>query len=890
MISEFLTRLRFLILRKKRSELDDEIRFHLEQAIAAKEGAGLSPSEARRQALIEFGGMDRTREQCDEQRPGWWMDIFARDVRYGLRMLRKSPGFTTVVVLMLALGIGANTAVFSVMNAVLIQLLPVGRPQGLYYVRMANGESNPPGASDTGDAHTSFSEVTFEALRQRSEIFEDLIAYVPLSFNGSVAVRHSELPEEAAGEEVSGNFFSGLSARIEVGRGFTLDDEKSHAPVVVLSNDYWTRSFARDPDILGKTVHIKGVPFTVVGVTARGFNGIEPAVATDFWIPLQKRAELHAWGLPDDSLYGSQRWWSLRMMARLRSGVSPMRAQQELSGTFAAVVKQTIGDVDPKEWKPVLDFAPARGIGGYNEEYRTPVEILMGLVALVLLIACTNVAMMLQARNSVRQHEFSLRMAIGASHANIFRQLLCESLLLVGAGAALGWLFAVSATRMLASWSGIETGLSPDLTVLLFTLLVSVLAAIVFGLVPLWSAVRAPVAGVLRSTSPNTSATRNRVAAGRALLSAQIAVCLILLMAAGLLLRTLRNFATQNLGMLANGLLVFGITPQDSSDTHLFYRRLLDQLGQLPGVKSVSMAENRPGTGWSDNNELTLDGVLQQGALLRSNDVGAGFFRTMGIPVVAGRDVAESDVEKSQPIALVNETFAKRFLANTNPLGHVLGSGEDKRTIVGVVSDSKYEAVAEKPMPMAYYAAMQFSPLGTMHLEVRTHGDAKVMLPALRKSVAALYPSVPLERPMTQQAQFEKSYERQRMFAALGGFFGVLAALLVATGLYGTYSFRVSRRRTEIGLRMALGATRSQVLTMIMRESLWVLMLGLAVGIPLTLLAMRPLKSMLYGISAFDPASFGLAIAALAVVSGCAAFVPARRAASVEPMEALRTE
>ena len=754
---------------------------------------------------------------------------------------------------MLALGIGANTAVFSVMNAVLMQSLPVERPQGLYYVRMANGESNPPGAGDTGDSHTSFSEVTFEALRQRSDIFEDLIAYVPLSFNGSVAVRHGELPEEAAGEEVSGNFFSGLSARIELGRGFTLDDEKSHAPVVVLSYDYWTRSFARDPDILGKTVYIKGIPFTVVGVTARGFKGIEPAVATDFWIPLQSRAELNAWGLPDDFLYGAPRWWSMRMMARLRAGIAPMRAQQELSGTFAAVVKQTIGDVDPKEWKPLLDFAPARGIGGYSEEYRAPVGILMGLVALVLLIACTNVAMMVQARNSVRQHEFSLRMAIGAGHANIFRQLLCESLLLVGAGAALGWLFAVSATRKLASWSGIETGLSPDRTVLLFTLLVSVVAALVFGLVPLWSAVRAPVAGVLRSTSSNTTATRSRVAAGRVVLSAQIAVCLILLMAAGLLLRTLRNFATQNLGMQADDLLVFGITPQGSSDSHLFYRRLLDHVGQLPGVKSVSMAENRPGTGWSDNNELTLDGVLQQGALLRSNDVGAGFFRTMGIPVVAGRDVAESDVEKSQPIAVVNETFAKRFLANTNPLGHVLGSGEDKKTIVGVVSDSKYGGVDEKPMPMAYYAAMQFPSLGTMHLEVRTQGDAMGMLPVLRKSVAALYPSVPLQRPMTQQAQFEKSYERQRMFAALGGFFGVLAALLVATGLYGTYSFRVSRRKTEIGLRMALGATRSQVLTMIMRESLWVLVLGLAAGIPLTLFAMRPLKSMLYGISPFDP-------------------------------------
>jgi predicted permease len=818
------------------------------------------------------------------------VETVGRDLRYGLRMLRKSPGFTFVVMLMLSLGIGANTAVFSVMNAVLMQLLPVERPHGLFYVRMANGESNPPGSGDTGDEHTSFSEVTFEALRQRSDIFEALIAYVPLSFSGSVAVRHGELPEEAAGEEVSGNFFTGLSARIEVGRGFTLNEEKIHAPVVVLSYDYWRRSFARDPDILGKTVSIKGVAFTVVGVTARGFKGVEPAVATDFWIPLQNRADLNAWGLPDDSLYGEPTWWSLRMMARLRSGIAPMRAQEELSGTFAAVVKQTIGNVDPKKWKPLLDFAPVRGIGGYNEEYRTSVEALMGLVALVLLIACTNVAMMVQAKNSVRQHEFSLRKAIGASHSTIFRQLLCESLMLVGSGAALGWLFAVSATRVLASWSDIETGLSPDTTVLLFTLVVSVLAALVFGLVPLWSALRAPAAGILRSSSSNTTATRNRVAAGRALLSAQIAVCLVLLMAAGLLLRTLRNFATQSLGMETNGLLVFGISPQGSSDTHIFYRRLLDHIGQLPGVISVSMAENRPGTGWSDNNELTLDGILHQGLLLRSNDVGAGFFHTMGIPVVAGRDIAESDVEKSQPIALVNETFVKRFLANTDPLGHVLGSGQNQRTIVGVVSDSKYEGVAEEAMPMAYYAAMQFSSLGTMHLEVRTRGAAMALLPALRKSLAALYPSIPLERVMTQQEQFDKSYGHQRMFAALGGFFGFLATLLVATGLYGTYSFRVSRRQSEIGLRIALGATRIQVLTMIMGESLLVLVFGLAAGIPLTLLAVRSLKSMLYGISPFDPGTFALAIVALAVVSGCAALAPARRAASVEPMKALRTD
>ena len=800
--------------------------------------------------------------------------------------------FSAVVVVMLALGIGANTAVFSVMNAVLLQLLPVARPHGLDYVHLANGESQPPGAGETGDAYTTFSEPVFEALRQRNDIFEDLIGYVPLSFNRSVAVRHGELPESAAGEEVSGNFFSGLSVRMERGRGFTFEDEKHHAPIVVLSYDYWTRSFARDPEVVGQTIYIKGVPVTVVGITARGFKGIDPGTATDFWIPLQNRPEFNAWGQPAkfDTLYGSPRWWCLRMIARLRDGMSPRQAQQALSGTLAAAVKQTIGDVDPNAWKPLVDFIPARGIGSYNQEYRTPVSILMGLVGLVLLIACTNVAMMVQARNTAREHEFSLRMAVGARQGSIFRQLLCESLLLVGTGALLGWLFALSATRLLATWSGIETGLSPDATVLWFTLTISVLAAFTFSLVPLWGALRAPVAGVLRSTSSNSTAARNRMLAGRVVLSTQVAICLVLLMAAGLLLSTLRNYATQNLGMKAAGLLVFGVTPQANVDGHTFYRQLLDRLKQMPGVESVSIVRNRPGTGWSDNNDFILDGVLQQGSLLRTDNVGPDFFHTMGIPILAGRDITAADTLEAHNIAIVNETFVKKYLGATNPLGHMLGSGTNKQTIVGVVRNSKYTSVDEDPMPMAYYSAMQASDMATMHIEVRTYGDAMAMLPALRKAVAAMYPTVPLEQPMTQQAQFDKSYEQQRMFAALGGFFGVLAALLVATGLYGTHSFRVNRRKTEIGIRMALGASRTHVLTMVMRESLWVLGFGLAAGIPLTLFAMRSLKSMLYEISPFDPAAFGSAITVLVLVSICAALAPARRAASVEPMQALRME
>jgi len=813
-----------------------------------------------------------------------------QDTRYAMRQLRKSWGFTLVVVLTLAMGIGANTAVFSVMNAILMRLLPVSRPEGLTYVQMANGQGQAPGGSNTGDSSTSFTEETFEALRQRSDVFEDLIAYVPLSFTGSVPVRYGELPEESEGEEVSGNFFSGVGVRLDRGRGFTLNDEKSHAPIVVLSYDYWTRRFSRSTLVLGQTLYVKGVPLTIVGITAQGFKGIEPGDSTDFWIPLQQNPRLNAWGADyQETLYGSPKWWCLRMMARLRAGVSPSQAQQALAGTFGQVVTNSQGKIDPKEWKPLLDFIPARGVAGYSDQYREPVQILMGLVGLVLLIACTNVAMMIQARNTVRQREFSLRLAIGAGRARIFRQLLCESLTLVTAGAGLGWLFALTATRMLSAWSGIESGLSPDRTVLLFTLLVSAVAALAFGIVPLWSAINAPVAGVLRSTAINTTANRGRVLGGRIVLAAQMAICLVLLMAGGLLLRTLRNYANQNLGIQTQGLLVFGVTPQGQQETHAFYRSLIDRLRTTPGVESVSMAENRPGSGWSNNNDLTLDGVQQRGIILRSNGVGADFFRTMGVPILEGRDIRDSDTQSSQPVAVVNQYLAQRYFPHSSPIGHQLG-GDHRITIVGVVADSKYRAVDEDPMPMAYYAEMQSPSLGTMHMEVRTKGDADAMLPVLRKVVAQAYPDVPLLQPRTQQEQFERSYSQQRMFAAMGGFFGALAALLVATGLYGTHSFRVSRRTTEIGVRMALGATRMHVLAMVMRESLWILLAGLAAGLPLTFLAIRPLKSMLYQMSPFDPMSLAVAIIAMIAVATSAALLPARRAAKLEPMQALRME
>jgi predicted permease len=625
---------------------------------------------------------------------------------------------------------------------------------------------------------------------------------------------------------------------------------------------------------------------------------VEPASSTDFWVPLQKRPELNAWGNPSgiNTLYGTPRWWCLPLMARLRSGVTPSQAQEALQSTFGEAAKAGIGTIDPKQWKPLLDFDEATGIEGYKRSLSEPIRVLMGLVLLVLLIACTNVGLMLLARNEARQREFSLKMAIGAGRAHLFRQLLAESLLFVVAGSSLAWAFAIMATRALADWSGIQTGLEPDRNVLIFTLGLSLISALVFGLAPLWIAARVPVSGVLRATSANMTQDRSHRMGGRVLMSLQIAVCLLLLVAAGLLLRTLRNYQTQNLGLRADGLLVFGVTSQSAhsaAESLAFQRALLDRLRVLPGVEGATLMENRIGSGWSDNNDDGLDGAsltskYGSNGIVRSNSVGPGYFRVLGVPLLEGRDISEADTPTSTPVAIVNETFVKRFLTNTNPLGHRL---RGNRVIVGVVRDSKYTRVDEPPTPMAYYASFQtVNPGQTVHFEVRTTGEPLDLVPVIRRAVHEMDPGVPLEKPITQQAQFEESYAEPAMFARLGGFFGALASLLVAAGLYGTLSYRTNRRTAEIGTRMALGAQRKQVLWMVLRESMLISAIGVALGIPIAFACLRFLKSMLYEMSPLDPVTFAIAICCIALVGGLAAFVPACRAAMVEPMTALRYE
>jgi predicted permease len=551
---------------------------------------------------------------------------------------------------------------------------------------------------------------------------------------------------------------------------------------------------------------------------------------------------------------------------------------------------------DPKKPKVTLAFQPARGVEGLDTggNYPTGVTVLMTLVGLVLLIACTNVAMLLVAKKSARQREFSLRLALGAGRWQIFRQLLLESILLVTIGAALGWLFALTATRALAAWSRIETSLVPDGTVLLFTLAICTIAALVFGLAPLIPALRVPVAGSLKTSASTAYRSRSGKWSGNVVMAAQMAFCFVLLVAAGLLLRTLENYRSTNLGMRAEGVLVFGITPQKTSSTSQnlqFYRALLDRLRSLPGVESVTLAENRPGSGWSNNNSATIDGVSHtySEAPLRSNDVGPDFFHVMGVPVINGRDFSDSDTETAPRVAVVNETFAKKLMPGVNPLGHQIGD-KYRFTIVGVVKDSKYTRVDESPIPTAYLPYTQIA--GVMHMEVEAHvvGDSRAILSSIERAVRAMDPNLPLENPMTQQAVFEESYSQQRMFSRLSAFFGVLAAMLVAIGLYGTLAYRLARRTSEIGVRMALGARPSQVLRMLVQENLLVTGIGLACGLLIALVSAGMMESMLFGLQPRDPVTFGVAFFMVTLVSLAASFLPARQAASIAPMRALRTE
>jgi predicted permease len=875
----------------------EEIKSHIALEADDLRDEGMSEEESQRQARVEFGNVPLAEEKFRLR--GRWhaLDKLVRDLRYGMRSLLHSPGFAITAILTLALGIGANTAVFSVMNAVLLRSLPVNDPTRLVYLR----PSNAPHGTGTINSNETLSYSVYEALRDRHPGLSNVIAYVPLSGN-KVAVRYGSQPEEAEGDMVSGTFFSGLGVKLTHGRGFTEQDEKDHASIAVLSYNYWTRRFARNPEVLGTTLYVNGVGFTIVGISGEGFEGLEAGGSTDFWIPLQNRPELNAWGNPleDGKTYATNpTWWCLRLIGRLEPDVNKQRAASALNPLFQRAAYIGLGSPVAGEKPPTLTLEEAKGFPGYSGEYGRPLRMLMAMVGFVLLIALTNVVMLLTARNAARQREFSMRLALGASRRDLLRQLLAESLLLVTAGGVLAWVFAKMATRALASWAQIESSLAPDRTVLAFALGILVLSALIFGLAPLRIALAAGPALSLKTSAATSNADAGRSRGARIMVAFQMTLCVVLLVGAGLLIRTLRNLENTPLGLRVDGLVVFGVNPHVTSipQGKAFYRDLIGKLREMPGVESVTVMDSRLGSWSSNNSDMTVDGRLPDvpngsSRTVRSNVVGPGFFTTLGVPVLAGRDFADSDTETSPHVGIINEQFAKRFFPNRNPLGHMIGTddGRYQMTVIGVVKDHKYRSIDEEPIPMAWYEYAQIPIAGRMDVELRVHGDPLAILPSARKVIQQIDPNLPLIKPMTQRAQYDLTISSQTLFARLAGFFGVLAIVLVATGLYGTLAYRVSRRTAEIGVRMALGAGRGRVVWMILRDSLVLTVIGVIAGIPLAFAIGRALSSSLYGVQPLDVVTYLIAILGVTLVAFVASAVPASRAASVDPLKALRTE
>jgi predicted permease len=886
-------------------ELDEELGEYLEMAADEKMKRGMSRQDALRAVRLERGSLDGAKEIV---RSGGWesvVDALWRDLLFAARMLRKSPGFTLVAMLTLALGIGGNTAVFSVMNTVLLRYLPLPNPQQLVFLRLPNGP--PDGVSTTGDDDRSFSYPVFEALRKEHAVFSDLMAYVPLAVD-KVAVRIGEDPEEAEGDMVSGNFFSGLGVSFTRGRGFTLEDETAHASIAVLSYSYWTTRFGRSPSAIGQTINVKGVPFTVIGVTAQGFYGVESASSTDFWIPLQNRPEINAWDEEGPkTLYGAPKWWCIQLIGRLVPGVTESQALAKVDPVFQGAALIGLGTPDPKAKKSILAFSSTQGIQDMRDAYQKPIQILLAMVGLVLAIACANVSMLLVARNATRAREFSVRIALGAGRGRLLRQTLTESFLLVAGGAAFGWMFAISGSRALAAWSGTEIPFVLDSRVLLFTFAISISCAIVFGLAPLRRAVSVPVGVTLKTSNATAYRDQRSSWSGKVVVASQMALCLLLLVGSGLLVRSLRNYQTLPLGLRVDGLLVFGTDPfsvhGDEEKEH-FYQNLLARLREAPGVESATLVSHRLGSGWGWNSVWAIDGVEPQGSFseigMSANHVGPDFCHTLGIPILRGRDVTDIDTRSAPKVVLVNEAFSKRFFPKGDALGHSVTTIsstsvgkhklENSFTIVGVVGDSKYKRVDEKSKPTLYFPFAQNTPIPNMQVELRTQGNPDALILSVHAVLHGLDPNLPIQKPLTQRAQFDESYSQARLFARLSIFFGVIAVLLVATGLYGTLAYRVDRRTSEIGVRMALGAQRGQVLWLILRESLLVSGAAILAGVPVAIAGARLMRSMLFGVQPGDMISFLLALLGVILVALAASIIPARRAMRVDPMVALRYE
>lgn len=836
------------------------------------------------------------------------METFIQDLRYGLRMLRKSPAFTAVAVLTLALGIGANTAIFSLINAVLLKRLPVKDPKELVFV----GDPARANSRNMGTPQADlFSYPMYRVLRDGNTVFSGMMASGEVN-RSKVENENGLVTSEATGVLVTGNYFSVLGVGTIMGRTLTEQDDvaKGAHPLAVVSHGFWKDKLSQDPNIIGKTLKLNNYSYTVVGVTPPGFIGDTVGDKQDFWVPMMMQEQMLRGRPWLEEVHAS---W-LRSIARLKPGVSAAQAEANVNVVFKQWLQSPqIKAIDPGDQdvlqrsKVPVAAGGALGFSAVRGDYRQPLLLLMGFVGLVLLIACVNVANLLLARAAVRQREVAVRLAIGAGRARLVRQLLTESVVLALLGGAAGLLAARWATQALLTLSvgarasdGLQVAL--DWRVLGFTAGLCLLTGLVFGLAPALRATRVAVAPTLKE-STLAQGQSGRFPIGKILVAVEVAICLLALFSAGLLLRSLNNLQKLDLGYSRENLLMVRADPVAAGYKVQpfinFQREMTDRLSALPGVRSVTGSENGLFSGTESADVMKIEGYTSdknQDRLVYWDQVGTNYFKALGVPILRGREFGPQDTPTALRVAVINETMARFYFGNSDPLGKRLWiddqeSRDKPMEIIGVARDMRDHDL-RGPVPRRFYVPLGQAPdaLFAVNFEIRTAGDPAAMTETVRKAFAAYDPSVPLTRVKTLPELVDGNISLDILLAKLTGFFGLLALLLACLGLYGVMSYTVSRRTREIGLRMALGAQRSQVMTLVLTESMKVVLVGVAAGIPLSLLGSRVFASMLVGLRSTDPLSLGVVVLTLGAIAAIAGWIPALRATRVDPMVALRHE
>ncbi len=838
------------------------------------------------------------------------METLLQDIRYGLRMLRKSPAFTTVAVLTLALGIGANTAIFSLINALLLKMLPVKNPAELVVI------GDPAGVHSRSSGTPQvryFSYPLYRAFRDNTSAFSGML--VSGEENRTKVTRDGvDISTSAVAMLVNGNYFSLLGVTPHMGRLLNPEDDevKGKHPVAVVGYDFWKQKLGQDRNIIGQTVSLNNYPFSIVGVAPPGFAGDTVGDNQDFWVPMMMQEQL----MPGRPLLEALNVSWLHIIARLKPGVTVDQARANVNVVFKQFVSGPESaklSTDDKEElrRSTVDVVPGgKGFSELRQEFFAGLMLLMTIVALVLLIACVNVANLLLARASARQREIAVRLAVGAARTRLIRQLLTESLLLAFAGGAGGLLVARWGTQALLRLavsrpSADALDVQPDPIVLGFTAGVCLLAGLLFGLVPALKSLRVDVTPALKDRSQQQAAggAFGRLNWGKVLVASQVSLSLLVLFAAGLLVRTLSNLKSLELGYDREHLLQIRTDPiaagYKGQQVVDFANEITSRLAALPGAAGITVSKNGLFTGSDSDDSLKIDGYVpakEEDTQAHWDWVGPNYFAALGVPLVLGRDIGPQDTPTSPKVAVINETMARFYFGASNPIGHRIWIQDEKRDqpveIVGVVRDIRgmeLRGPLERRFYMPFAQTSQESMANVVFI-IRTSGVPEAIGDSARKVLTSFNGNVPILWIRSVDTRVNDALGTETMIARLSSFFGVLALLLACIGLYGVMSYTVNGRTKEIGLRMALGAQRPRVLWMILREVMKVVLAGVALGVPAALAASQLLRSMLFGLKATDPISLGLVIVLLCSVALLAGLIPARRATKIDPMVALRYE